>query len=302
VHAASKRGVRNPLQRFFACCAAAWLSAAAAAQPVEVTDDRGKSTKLANPARRIVSIAPHVTELLFDAGAGAHVIAADSASDYPPAAERLPRVGSSAGIDLERVVALQPDLVVGWWSGNKASDIARIERFGIPLFLSEPRRLSDIPRTLRAFGQLLGTGEAAEQQAIAFEQQLAALDKPAAAARAVSVFFEVWQQPLMTINGAHLVSDILSACGGRNVFASLSPLAGPVSVESVLAADPEVIIAAGVPQDALASWSRTPSLRAVRSRQIYRIDSDLITRPTPRILEGMRQVCDWLEAARRRRN
>jgi iron complex transport system substrate-binding protein len=293
--------IRKPMQRLFNICTAAGLAlalTAPAARSIETTDDRGKLIELAGPAQRVISIAPHVTELLFAIGAGASVIAADSASDYPPDAQALPRVGDASGLDLERIMALRPDLVIGWWSGNKPSDIARIERLGIPLFLSEPRHLADIPRTMRVFGQLLGTSQIAEQQAAAFERQLAQVKRLVTIDRRVTVFFEVWQQPLITVNGAHLVSDVLSACGAENIFASLRALAGPVSVEGVLGADPEVIIGAGVPADALESWQRMRSLHAVRGQQLYHIDSDLITRPTPRILQGMRQVCDWVSRAR----
>lgn len=264
-------------------------------------DDRGVRIALSAPARRVVTLAPHLTELAYAAGGAASLVGADSASDYPPAAAGLVRVGGAAGLDLERILALRPDLVLGWRSGNKPSDIARIEQLGLSVFLSEPRRLSDIPRTLRVMGVLLGTESVAEQRAGAFEQRLQMLQLRAAELRSVSVFFEIWHQPLITVNGEHLISDLVALCGGYNVLGALPALAPTVNLESVLAADPEVIIAAGVPPGALAAWQRFPLLRAVRRQQFYELDPDLTTRATPRVLDGAQQVCERLELARKAR-
>jgi iron complex transport system substrate-binding protein len=248
-----------------------------------------------------VSLAPSLTELIFAAGGASRLVGVDSSSDYPPATSKLPRVGDAAGLDLERILALRPELVFGWLSGNKPSDVARLEQLGIKVFLSEPRHLSDIPRTLRVMGKLLGTATVAEPQAIAFEQRLQAMRTQIAASRPALVFFEVWHQPLITVNGQHLISDVLGVCGGENIFSSLPALASSVSLESVLMADPEVIIASDVPPDALAAWSRNPKLRAVERRQIYLLSGDLIARATPRVLDGAEKVCRWLAAARANR-
>jgi iron complex transport system substrate-binding protein len=253
---------------------------------------------LSGPARRVVTLAPHLTELAYAAGGAARVVGADSASDYPPAAAGLPRVGGAAGLDLERILALQPDLVLGWLSGNKPSDVTRLEQLGLNVFLNEPRRLRDIPRTLRVMGLLLGTESVAEQRARAFEQQVDTLRLRAAKKRTVSVFFEIWHQPLITVNGEHLISDLLALCGGYNVLGALPALAPTVNVESVLAADPEVIIAAGAPPGALAAWQRFPRLRAVQREQFYELDPDLTTRATPRVLDGAQQVCERLDRVR----
>jgi iron complex transport system substrate-binding protein len=270
------------------------------AQAVSVTDDRGVQLVLTAPALRVVTLAPHLTELVYAAGGGARLIAADSSSDYPQAASALPRVGDFAGVDVERILALQPDVVFGWLSGNKASDIDRLEHLGLKTFMSEPRRLDDIPRTLRALGAMLGSVPDGERAARGFEQNLERLRRAANAAP-VAVFVEVWQQPLVAVGGSHIISDVLHRCGGDNVFGALRALAPPVSLESVLAADPEVIIGAGVPQEALADWRRHPHLRAVQRGQVHALDPALITRPTPRILQGAQQVCAWLDAARARR-
>jgi iron complex transport system substrate-binding protein len=266
----------------------------ALARPAPVTDDRGKVLRLHAPARRIAVLAPHLVELAFDAGAGSALVGAVRGSDHPAEATRLPVIGDAAGLDVERILALRPDLVLGWRSGNRASDIERLERLGLPVFLSEPRRLRDVPETLRRVGTLAGTRLHAERAAQAFEARLARLAVTAAPS-SVSVFVEIWHSPLMTVNGAHLISDVLAACGGRNVFAGMPALAGSVSVESVLAADPEVIIAATPPgQDVLAAWRALPRLRAVQAGRLHAVDPDLLTRATPRILDGVERVCRWL--------
>jgi iron complex transport system substrate-binding protein len=281
---------------------AGWLYLGGAeAAAIRALDDDGAEVVLSAPARRVVTLAPHLTELVYAAGGGASLVAADSASDYPSAAADLPRIGDASGLDLERIVALRPDLVLGWLSGNKPSDIARLRQLGLPVFLSEPRRLGDVTRTLRVMGLMLGSAPVAEQRADEFEQRLRALRARAAGLRPVSVFFEVWHQPLITVNTDHLISDVVALCGGYNTLGALPALAPAVSLESVLAQDPEVILAAGLPAGALAGWSRFPGLRAVQRHQIYEINSDSVTRATPRVLDGAEQLCRRVEAARHRR-
>ena len=270
----------------------------ACAEAIRVLDDTGAEVVLRAPARRVVTLAPHLTELVNAAGGAASLVAADSASDYPSAVSDLPRIGDASGLDLERIVALRPDLVLGWQSGNKPSDIARLRQLGLPIFLSEPRRLDDVARTLRMLGVMLGTASVAEQRAEAFEARLRTLRARAAGLRPVSVFFEVWHQPLMTVNADHLISDVVALCGGYNALGALPALAPAVSLESVLAQDPEVIFAAGLPAGALASWGRFSGLRAVQRHQIFEIHSDSLTRATPRALDGAEQLCRRLEAAR----
>jgi iron complex transport system substrate-binding protein len=280
-------------RRFAAALALAVAAPWTLARPAPVEDDRGKVLRLQAPARRIVALAPHLAELAFDAGAGGALVGAVRGSDYPLQVKRLPVIGDAAGLDVERILALRPDLVLGWRSGNRASDLERLEALGLPVFVSEPRRLRDVPAALRRLGTLAGTRREAERAAQAFEAALARNTAPSSSP--VSVFVEIWHSPLMTVNGEHLISDVLAACGGLNVFAGMRALAGSVDVESVLAADPQVIIAATPPgQDALAAWRALARLRAVQSGRLHAIDPDLLTRATPRILEGVERVCGWL--------
>lgn len=269
---------------------------------IRVTDAAGQGVVLAAPARRIVSLAPHISELLFEIGAGRQLVGAVDYSDYPPASRRIPRVGDSRYLDLEAIVALHPDLVIGWLSGNRPGDIARLRGLGIPVYLSEPRRLGDIPLLMRRLGTLTGRERRAHAVAAAFDRRLGGLRKRYQSRAPVSVFFEVWNRPLMTLNGKHPVSDAIRLCGGRNVFAARPTLASTVSLEAVLAADPDVIVSVGAGEEGKAwldSWRRWPHLRAVRKASLYHIRPDLLLRPTSRILQGAAELCRDLAEARR---
>lgn len=267
----------------------------ASAAPIELADDGGRTVGLPAPARRIVSLSPHVTELIFAAGAGDRLVGVTSFSDYPAPARKIPRVGGNGNIDAERVLALKPDLAIGWRSGNSAAAVAGLERLGIPVFLTEPRRLEDIPRLIESVGELAGTRQAAAEAAAAFRAEAAELRRRYSGRRPVRVFYEIWHEPLITVNGAHLISDVIGLCGGRNVFASAGGLTPTVAAENVLAENPEAIVASGP----LEGWRRYPRLAAVRDGHLFFIHPDLIQRQTPRILGGARQMCEQLEQARR---
>jgi iron complex transport system substrate-binding protein len=278
--------------------------AGVATAEVRVQDDSGRTLVLAQPARRIVSLAPHITELLYAAGAGAALVGAVDYSDYPRPALALPRIGGHDRLDLERILALQPDLAVAWQSGTAGVTVQRLQALGIPVFYSEPRTLEDIPRDLLRLGQLAGTEAVARQAATDFQQGLQNLRARYAGARPVRVFYQIWQRPLMTVNGAHLISDVIRLCGGENIFAGLSSLAPQVGMEAVLAADPEVIIAGGLAQEQphwREAWRVWPRLAAVRGDHLYYIPPDLMQRHTPRILQGAEQLCARLEQVRTRR-
>lgn len=268
-----------------------------------IIDAGGASIVLTQPARRIVSLAPHVTELLFALDLGDTVIGADSYSDYPLAARRIPRIGRAGALDIERIVALKPDLVIGWGSGNGAGQMARLRQFGIPMYLSEPRTLEDVPAELRRLSVLAGVPERGERAATAFEQGLDDLRQRYQGATPVTVFYQIWHEPLMTVNGQHSISAVLRVCGGRNVFADLTHLAPTVNVEAVLRADPQMIIGSGSDDTRpkwLDDWRRWTQLQAVRNEALVDVPPDLMQRPTPRLLEGARRVCAAIEQVRQR--
>lgn len=268
---------------------------------ISVLDDTGREVVLDGPAQRIVSLAPHITELLFAAGAGAQLVGVSEFSDYPKAARAIARTGGGGGLDLEVIIALQPDLVVAWQSGNPEAGIERLRAFGIPVFISEPRRLGDVPVTLLRLGQLAGTGAEASLQAAAFTRRHEGLMEKYAGQSAVRVYYQIWDRPLMTVNGEHLISDVIRLCGGDNVFSGLPALAPQINVEAVLAADPDVIIVgsdnAG-PSAELQAWTQWPVMNAVAQDQLYTIRRELLVRHSPRILDGAEQLCGILEKVR----
>ena len=266
-------------------------------------DDYGKDVKLEQPAARIVSLAPHLTELVYAAGAGSRLVGAVEFSDFPAAARTLPIVGSDARIDLEAVLSLRPDLVVAWPNAGSLRAVDRLAELGLPVFRSEPRELDDVPRTLQRLGRLAGSEAHADGAAAAFRVRASALEKRYAGQRRVRVFYQIWDRPLLTVNGDHIISKVIALCGGENVFAGLPLLVPEVGREAVLRANPEAIVASGS-NDAqprwLEAWKAYSGLAAAARGQVYAIPPDLIQRQTPRILDGAERLCGMLEGVRSR--
>ena len=283
------------------CAGLFGLGIASARAEIGLVDDAGHRIAISRPAQRILSLAPHVTELIYAAGAGEKLVGVVEYSDYPEAATRLPRIGSHAAFDLERIAALRPDLAIAWGSGNPSSQLAQLRRLKIPVFVSEPKHLDDIPAGLRSIGRLAGTsGEAAAR---AFEARLENLRQRYAGRPPVTVFYEIWNQPLMTIGGTHIISDALQVCGGHNVFSALKQPAASVDLEAVLRADPEAIVASGMDEarpEWLDQWRRWPQLAAVKKGNLFFVPPDLLQRHAPRILDGVEQLCTALEVVRQR--
>lgn len=282
-------------------CATGFPTVAGAA--VREHDDRGVPIALSAPAARIVSLAPHVTELVYAAGAGDRIVGVVRFSDFPAAAARLPSVGDAARVDVERILHLKPDLVLAWQSGNPTRDVERLERMGVPVFVTEPRRLPDIARLLATIGRLAGTVAQARRAEQEFTSRIDALTSAFAHRPPVRVFYEIWHRPLLTVGGTHLIDDVLRRCGGRNVFARERSLTPTVSYEAMLAAQPEVILGGGSEGDARAFRARWRDVGAERLRDtpVFHVAPDLIQRPTPRIADGVQAVCDALELYRRAR-
>ncbi|MDR5792328.1 cobalamin-binding protein [Caballeronia sp. LZ008] len=278
------------------------------AHAITVVDDSGASVTLAKPAERVVSLAPHVTELLFAAGGGARVVGAVTYSDYPKEAQAIARVGDNKALDLERIVALHPDLIVVWRHGNAARQMDRLQALGVPIYFSEPKHLDDIAASIGKLGALLGTQNEARAASDAFTREIARLRARYAERPRVSVFYEVWDDPLMTLNRDNVFDEVIGLCGGANVFAAEKPRVPTISTEAVLAANPEAIVTATPgatkpdrPLPALERWRRWTSMTAVARGNLFGIDGDLINRPTPRLALGADELCRDLEIARERR-
>lgn len=271
---------------------------------IHVTDDAGNKVVLQKPAQRIVSLAPHITELLFAAGGGARIVGAVRYSDYPTAAKRIPQIGDANQIDLERIITLKPDLLVVWQHGNPERQLAQLRKLGVPLFYSEPRKLNDIPDSVLRLGQLMNTNQQATKSATQLKQSLAQLTKTHKNHAPIKVFYQIWHQPLYTLSEQHIVNDAIRLCGGENVFAKLKTIAPSVSIEAVLLANPEAIFVTGTKEQAkeeLDFWKHYPTLSAVQYANLLNLEGDLLSRPGPRMIAGTAQLCEKLEQARQRR-
>lgn len=278
-----------------------WSSLSTSA--ITVTDDLGHDITVNTPVRRVVSLSPHTAELLFAAGAGDQVAGAVRYSNYPEAARNIPRVGDTHNLDIEKIVSLNPDLVIAWQSGNGRAIIKRLEELGYQVYVSEPTSIKTIARTIRDLGKISGHSQTSTQASLRFIRELHELEHEYAGRRPVNTFYQIWNEPLFTVNGKHLISEVIRLCGGRNIFHDLHTLSARVSLEAVLQADPEVIIASGADDKRppwLQDWYQWPSMQAVKNHHIFFIPPDLIQRHTPRILQGARMMCEYINAARTR--
>ena len=269
-----------------------------------MVDDTGERISLAQPAQRLISLAPSLTELIYAAGAGDKLVGVVEYSDYPEAATRVPLIGRFDRFDIERILALRPDVIFAWQSGNPPSTIDALRRLGLTVYLAEPRYLESIPQQLQKIGQLAGTEITAARAVDDYNAQLTALRARYSNAEPVRVFYQVWGRPLMTAGGAELSNDLIALCGGVNIFGELSALAPKVNLEAVLKRDPEIIVASGQNEERppwLDAWDQWTSLSAVRLGQVTFIDPDLTQRHSPRVLIGAETLCESLDETRRLR-
>ena len=283
-----------------------WLAAVllAAGAPVlaqiKATDDAGQTITLPRPAQRVISLAPHLTELAFAAGGGAAVVGVMRYSDYPEAATRLPVVGDAFALNFEAIAKLKPDLVLVWGSGLNDRQKTQLRALGLPVFESEIRDVEGIARTLRTLGTLMGTTPAAELVAQEVERQWSALRAMYAQRRPVRVFFQLWREPLMTVNRDHVISRAIEACGGRNVFAQLSALTPTVSWEAAVQSNPQLLVTAGSkvePAD-FGRWREFKHVDAVKRLRLAVVDGNLLGRMGPRFVQGAAQLCEAIDASR----
>ncbi|HEY5763628.1 MAG TPA: cobalamin-binding protein [Rhodocyclaceae bacterium] len=284
--------------------ALAGLGGAALAQPVSVVDDTGATVSLARPAARIVALTPHIVENLYAVGAGGQIVGAVEFSDYPSAARAIPRIGSYERFDVERIVALAPDLVIGWESGNNRAQLAQLQAMGLTVYRSQPDTIDDVADELAAFGRLSGNAASGARAAEDYRGRAAILRARFGAKARVPVFYQIWDSPLMTVGRRQIIGDVIDLCGGENVFRDLETMAPQVSVEAVLAADAEVFVAGGmgeVRRDWLENWRRWSQLKAVQRDNLFFVPADWMQRHTSRLLDGADLLCAHLELARSRR-
>jgi iron complex transport system substrate-binding protein len=278
------------------CC----ITTSAVAAAIAVTDDLGRRVELAQPAQRIVTLAPFLTELAFAAGAGARVAGVSAFSDYPLEARALPEVASSAGIAFESLAAARPDLVLAWADTIRAEDVARIEGLGPLVFVARARRLDDAPRLLQAVARMAGVDASA--QAASYRARIDALRREHRSLPPVTALVEIWSQPLTTIGADHWIDEALAACGARNAFADIPGVAPLLDWELVYSRDPFAIVGMGAPAKRAqfeSRWALRPALAAVRAKRLVYVDADLLQRPTLRLADGVASLCEGLDRLRR---
>ncbi len=269
---------------------------------ISVTDDRGARVHLSAPARRVITLSPHATELVFAAGGGPYIAATVDASDFPKAARTLPRIGAGLQPEPEQLLRLRPDLLIGW----QASQFSTLNSLRIPSFLSAPKTLNDVPDTIEKLGALFDTQEIARNRAAGLRTLLGTLEQTPRPTSPVRVFLQVGETPEYTLNRTHLLSQVIEACGGRNIFGSATAIAPKISAESVLAQRPELILLGRVGASAQPAldpatqkyWSRL-NLPAVQAGQSYVMDSDVLYRPGPRLIEAAQAICSMIQQARK---
>jgi iron complex transport system substrate-binding protein len=292
-----------PLRHSFTILLLALVASGPALAGIRVADDTNTPVVLAEPARRIVTLAPHAAELVFAAGAGNRIVGVIKGTDFPPAASTLPVIGDVAALDLERIVSLAPDLVVTWpWT--TPTQVAWLRAHGMAVFQADARTIGGIADDIERIGALAGTNTSATAAATVLRRRITELGRIHDQGEPLRVFYQVSDVPLFTLGGQHLVSQAIAQCGGRNVFASLALPAPQVGIEAVLAADPQVIVAGtdGAKRPRwLDDWLQWPGLAAVRRRDLYVVDANLLHRPGPRFADGVAQLCDALSKARAHR-
>lgn len=262
---------------------------------ITVTDDFGREVTVRHPPLRIVSLAPGPSAMLRAAGAANQLVASIEYSGELASERKLPQIGSADAIDMERLIASKPDVVVVWPDGNSPAQVATIERLGIPVYRQEAVTLDGIGASLRRLGRLTGTSAVADREASALEAKLAALRREYANVdHPPTVLLEVWDRPLYTVGGRELMSDALQVCGARNVFADLPQRAPAIGIEAVLARDPDIIVAAAPPgmgASWLTEWKRFPSLRAVRTGRLLAFEDQRLVGLGPGIIDATAALC-----------
>lgn len=280
----------------------AWSNSLVTIKPdssVNIKTDTKSDIKSA--PQRIISLAPHVTEMLFSAGAGDKIVGVVAYSDFPPAALGIEKIGSYNAINLEKIILLNPDLIIAWKGGNGLKDVEKLQQLGFKIAYSDPYQLTDIPQEIRDFGELLQTQATANAVAEGLENTLHSLKSRYHAKTKVTAFYQIWNAPMMTINGKQSISQALNLCGATNIFTDLPVISAEVSIESVIERNPDTILLGGLKQmqqDWLASWQKWPTIQAVHRQQIHLLDADTFQRPTQRFIEGIEGLCQLLDLVR----
>ena len=285
---------------FSAVLLAVTLSSAAFSA-VEILDEDGNLVRLEKPAKRIISLAPSLTEILFAIGAGQKIVGVIEYSDFPPEAKTLPVIGRFDLLDIEKIAELEPDLIIAWKSGNPARSIEQLKILGLSVYLAELNDLASISKQMKNISKLIGAEGEASLAITNFNQTYESLVAKYSGRELVKTFYQVWDMPIITTGGKGLINDIITLCSGENIFKGISQIAPKVSLEAIVVANPEVIIGSGSGKtrpDWLDKWKRWPRVKAVSKQNLFSVNPDLIQRQTPRTLIGAKQMCEHIDKAR----
>jgi len=258
-------------------------------------------SSLAFAKQKVISLAPHLTEMMFSAGAGDQLIGAVESSDYPEASTRIPRVGGYSALNYEKIVSLKPDVVLVWDGGNSHQEISRLEKLDITIIRFTSKRLQDIPQTIRQLGKLFDTEPQANQVAKQLEQQLEKQTLNYQHRPKISVFYQIWDKPLITVGKHQFISEAIELCGGKNIFDDQKQPAPQVSSEAVLSRNPQLILLGGQSNKQAAwqsYWQNFSQLKASQQQHIYKLNADLYQRPTARLINALPELCQLIDRAR----
>ena len=276
------------------------LTAQTCVAGITLPQANGETLTLARPAERIITLAPNLAELLFAAGAGSRLQAVVEYSNFPIQVSQLPRVGDAFRIDLERILAFEPDLVIAWGSGNPQTALQKLKQLGITVWQIEITRPEDIAKVVEDMSHAAGTEVEGLVVARLLRGRLAHLQRQNSNKTPVDYFYQIAARPLYTINGQHIISRSLEICGGVNVFSDLPALAPQISRESVILANPQVMIAPETSGEApaLQEWQEWPRLQAIENNNMIYLPADEISQATPRLLDSIDLACRLLDKVR----
>ena len=269
--------------------------------PYTIVDFYGEQISLDQPAKRIVALAPHLVENVYSAGAGHALVGVVKHSDFPEEATLLPIVGGYTTVDTEAILALEPDLVLAWESGNSYGKVQIIKELGLPVYVDRTETLEQVAKSIRDIGILAGTKAQAEKESQSYLRALKVLRDKYHGRERISTFYQVWNSPIRTISGNHIISATIELCGGQNIYADAIAVSPTVNIESVLERNPQAIIASGMAEerpDWLDEWKRWSTLRAVKKDALFFVHPDHIQRHTTRLLLAAQTICDQLDVLR----
>lgn len=286
---------------FTGLCLTATMASAYMSNSVAATSEQQASQNALKQQLRIVAMAPHIVEMLYEIGAGEQIIGTVDYADYPAAAKNIERIGGYYGMQIEKLLALKPDLVIAWQSGNKKSDIEQIQRLGLKLVLSQPNQLTDIAKELRTLGQLTGHQQQAEQVASRYEKKLAQIIDTNSNKKPLRLFYQLWSEPMMTVNKQTWINQLIDICQGINVFADNPTQYPQISIENVIVAQPDLMVMpdekSAAPQPEIA-WHKWPEIPAVKHQRFIHVNADLLHRFSSRMLGGLDELCGKIDLHR----